>query len=324
MTDLDEEFESAPARAVYGLTSENENGGRYRYPAPPDWTGTPPRRSAANPLGLPDWMRMTNLVGAFSDQERLQLWMTWRAMMGFRQADGVLWDEWATEDVERLDAVKQSQLANRYAERARQAHGADSAARRGTARHKMMDTWLTEARATGTRSMRQQLASALEALEAHGLEVVRSEFKVWHEAAGGTMGTSDVEVMDTRSGELGILDWKTQAKFWTWQEICGQLYGYDSAKWRWDGPPDPSGGWVAAESHTLTGRSPELLGKRVALVAHMPQAPGPGQLPVEIWEVDLEYGHRVLDIAAENVRLRSIGRSQKVGRRPANRRPFRA
>lgn len=321
MTDLDEEFESAPARALYGLTSENEDGGRYRFPPPPDWTGVRPKPSASNPLGLPTFMRMTNLVGAFSDQERLQLWLTWQGMMGFRLNDGVLWDEWMTEDVERLDARAQSKLANRYADRARGAYGAGSAARRGTARHKMMDTYLTEGRITGTKTMRQQLDGALEALEVHGLEVVKSEFRVWHPATGGVMGTSDIEVMDRPTGQLGILDWKTQARFWTWQEICGQLYGYDSAPWHWTGPPDQRGNWERAERHTLTGTSPELAGRRVALVAHMPQRPGPDQLPVEIHEVDLEYGHRVLDIAAENVRLRSIGRSEKVGRRPANPRP---
>jgi hypothetical protein len=321
VTDLTDEFESAPARAPYGLTSENEDGGRYRFPPPPDWTGQTPKPSANNPLGLPTWMRMTNLVSAFSDQERLQLWMTWQALMGFRQQDGTLWDEWMVEEVERLDAVRQSQLANRYAERARKAYGADSAARRGTARHRMMDTYLTEGRITGTRSMRAQLDGALEALDVHGFEVVKSEFRVWHPAAGGAMGTSDVEIMCRRTGQLGILDWKTQARFWTWQEICGQLTGYDSAPWHWDGPPDPTGRWVAAPEHALTGLSGPLLGQRVALVAHMPQAPGPGQLPVELHEVSLEYGARVLSLAAANIEHRSVGRSEAVGRRPANPRP---
>lgn len=320
--DLDDLFESAPAPPLYGLTSQNGDGGRYRYPPPPDWTGTLPKPTPNNPMGLPTFMRMTNLVGAFSDQERLQLWMTWQAMMGFRQQDGALWDEWMVEEPERLDPRDQSRMANLYAARARDAYGAGSAARRGTARHKMMDTYLTEGRITGTRTMRQQLDSALEALDVHGFEVVTSEFKVWHPAAGGTMGTSDVEIMCRRTGQLGILDWKTQARFWTWQEICGQLYGYDSAPWHWAGPPDASGRWMSAPEHTLTGTSAALAGRRVALVAHMPQAPGPGQLPVELHEVDLGYGHRVLDIAAENIRLRSIGRSEAVGRRPANPRPL--
>lgn len=320
MTDLDDDvFEAATGRAVYGLTSENEDGGRYRYPAPPDWTGTRPKPSPANPLGLPTFMRMTNLVSAFSDQERLQLWLTWKMLMGLRVSDGLLFDEWMAQPIETLEARLQSAAANKLAERARNAAGADAAARRGTARHNMMDTYLTTGVETGTRAMRVQLRDAMACLDAHGFDVIRTEFRVWHPATGGVMGTSDAEILCRRTGQVGILDWKTQARFWTWQEIAGQLFGYDSAPWSWTGPPDPSGFWVPSTPHTLLGRSPELLGRRVALVAHMPQAPGPGQLPVELWEVDLGYGQQVLQTAAENIRLRSIGRSQAMARMPAAR-----
>jgi len=157
----------------------------------------------------------------------------------------------------------------------------------------------------------------MEALERHGLEVLDTEFKVWHPLAGGVMGTSDVRVMCTFTGQVGTLDWKTQAKFWTWQEVAAQLYGYSSAPWVWRGPDTQEGFWEAKEPDTLLGTSGRLLGKPVALVAHMPQAPGPGQVPVEIHEVDLAYGHEVLHVAAMNVELRSVGRSTAMDRRPS-------
>jgi hypothetical protein len=185
-----------------------------------------------------------------------------------------------------------------------------------------MDTYLTTGYETGTRSMRAQLASAVEALDACGLEVLDSEFRVWHPLAGGVMGTSDVKVMCRETGQTGILDWKTQKRFYTWQNTAGQLYGYDSAPWIWRGPDTPEGYWERQAPNTLLGRSPELEGRRVALVAHMPQVPGPDQLPVTIEEVDLEYGKDVLVVAARNVELRSIGRSVAAGRRPAARRPL--
>lgn len=315
--DDDDLFTPADGPSVFGIRA-----GRYRFPAPPDYTGPRPKPSPDNPHGAPSWMRMTNLVSAFSDQERLQLWLEWKAFMGLRAADGVLFDEWMSEPIERLSNEAQKDLANRYAERARKAAHADAAARRGTARHKMMDTYLTTGEVTGTRAMRAQLDSAMDALERTGFVVVDTEFRVWHPAAGGTMGTSDARVMCQRTGQVGILDWKTQANFWTWQEVGGQLFGYDSAPWNWVGPPDDRGHWEESIPSTLLGHPDgELAGKRVALVAHMPQSPGPGQLPVEIHEVSMEYGQAVLEVAARNVELRSIGRSVAMGRRPAGIRP---
>ena len=315
--DDDDLFTANDGPQSYGVVR-----GRYRFPPPPGWAGRMPKPTAANPLGLPDWYRMTNVVSAFSDQERLQLWLEWKAFMGLRAADGLLFDEWMAEPIERLDDQAQKDLANRYAERARKAANADAAARRGTARHKMMDTYLTTGEITGTRSMQQQLASAMAALERCGFTVVDTEFKVWHPVAGGTMGTSDARVLCQRTGQVGILDWKTQARFWTWQEIGGQLFGYDSAPWTWTGPMDNRGSWEESIPSTLLGHPDgQLAGQRVALVAHMPQAPGPGQVPVEIHEVSMEYGRGVLEVAERNLELRSVGRSQAVGRRPSGIRP---
>jgi hypothetical protein len=301
ITDTDDDlFSPAEPDPEYGVRA-----GRYRFPAPPGYTGD-------------SWMRMTNLASAFSDQERLQLWLEWKTLMGLRTGDGVLYDEWMSMPVERWDAPAQKEEANKLATRARSAAGADIAGRRGTARHAMMDTYFSTDKVTGTRSMRMQLESAVEALDRCGFDVIETEFKVWHPIAGGTMGTSDARVMCRRTGQMGILDWKTQARFWTWQEIAGQLYGYDSAPFAWTGPHDSRGHWVENMPSTLTGHPNGLLpGKRVTLVAHMPLSGA----PVEIHEVSLQYGKQVLECAAENVRLRSIGRSVSEKRRPAGLRP---
>jgi hypothetical protein len=314
MSDLDDWFDDAPAKpgaaGVYGL---DEQAGKYKYPPPP---------GIEIPKGWRGWMRMTNLAGAFSDQKALQDWLEWKELMGLRAADGLIFDEWMAEDVDRLSEKDQKALASAYAERARHAAHADAAARRGTARHKMMDTYLKTGYETGTRSMQAQRMSAMKALDEAGLDVLDSEFRIWHPLAGGTMGTSDVKVMCRATGQTGIVDWKTQKRFYTWQNTAGQLYGYDSAPWIWRGPDTPEGRWERQEPNTLLGTSERLKGKRVALIAHMPQAPGPDQLPVTIQEVDLEYGKDVLVVAARNVELRSIGRSTSDVRRPAALRPL--
>lgn len=301
MTDLDDLFDTVAE--VYGVDLPGKKKGRYHFPPPP---------------GVPDpggngWMRTTNLVSAFSDQKALQLWLEWKAFEGLR-AHEVIFDEWMAERLDHLDDAGRRDLACLYAEKAREAAKADEARRRGTARHTMMETYLQTGERTGTRSMRAQLDSALEALDRADLEVLESEVFIWHPAAGGTMGKLDARVMCRRTGQIGILDWKTQARFWTYQEVCGQLYCYTSAPWQWDGPCSPEGRWQAVSDQWrgLLGRPGTLLaGKPVALVAHMPQAPGPGQLPVTLKQIPLEYGRDVLECAERNVLLRAQGRSAK-------------
>lgn len=311
MTDDDDDLftpaDPAPRKeTAYGL---DEGGHRYKFPPPP-----------GVPLPKPwiGWMRATNLVSAFSDQERLQLWLEWKAFMGLRAADGVLFDEWMAERVDAYDPDGQKALANRYAERARQQAHADAAARRGTAQHSVMDTYLTHGEVTGSRAMRRRLEQVLEELDRQELDVVETEYRVWHPAAGGVMGTCDARVMCRRTGQVGPLDWKTQARFWTWQEIGGQVAGiYWGAPWRWEGPADDTGRWVPNEPSTLLGRSERLAGQPVALVCHMPAAPELDGAPVQIHEVSAEYGRAVVECAARNVELRSVGRSQAESRRPA-------
>lgn len=291
----DDLFDSAGE--IYGVNIPGKTRGRYHFPAPP---GEQPSARG--------WMRMTNLVSAFSDQERLQLWLTWKAFEGLRSHD-VIFDEWMSERLDHLTDQQRKDLANEYAERARAAAKADEAARRGTARHNMVDAWATTGERNGTRSMLRQLDSYAEALDSADLEILESEFHVWHPAAGGTMGKSDARVMCRRTGQVGILDLKTQARFWTWQEICGQLYGYHSAPWVWSGPSTPEGCWVprAATSNLMGRPGTRLAGQPVALVAHMPQAPGPGQLPVTIKQIPMAYGKQVLECAERNVLLRRAG-----------------
>ena len=290
----------APARDEgYGVRN-----GRYRFPAPPGHQDSPN-----------GWMRTTNLASAFSDQERLMLWLTWKAMMGLRASDGLLFDEWMATPVEQADPQQQSWLANQLAEQAREVAGGKDAARRGTARHAMMEHYFTTGGRAGTRAMLLQLDQVIEVLDRLDYDVVPGslETKLWHPIAGGVMGTRDARVMCRRTGRTGVLDWKTQANFWTWQEIAGQLYGYDSATHRWVPPFDDRGHWEEAEVNDLYGRpGTRLWDRRVAIVVHMPLGG-----PVCVKQVDLEYGREVLEVAARNVELRSVGRSKSAQRMPA-------
>lgn len=300
---IDDLFEDAE-NPLYGVDLPGRKRGRYHFPPPP---GEP------DPGGN-GWMRMTNLVSAFSDQKALQEWLTWKAFEGLRAHD-VIFDEWMAEHLDPLPPEKRRELANAYADKARAAARADEGARRGTARHVMTETYLNTGVVTGTTAMRRQLDSFLEALDRADLEVLECEQYVWHPAAGGTMGKLDFRIMCRRTGQIGIGDLKTQGKFWTYQEVSGQLYGYDSAPWQWNGPLDTRGRWVRplhGSAGALLGRpGTALAGQPIAIVAHMPQAPGPGQLPVTLKQIPMAYGARVLACAEQNVLLRAEGRSAK-------------
>lgn len=317
MTEEDEFWmDAAPARDEYGVDLPGRPRGRYIFPDPPGY-----ERTKGATAGF---MRMTNLASAFSDQRRLMLWRERMILTGIREDEGLLFDELAAEALERMDPTDArlwlEQFANRCADRA----GGSNGARRGTARHLMVQNWMEHGTITGHRRMRLQFASLMQALERHGLEPIEgyAERRVCHPDYH-VIGTLDLRVRDTATEEEGVLDLKTQRSFWSYLEIAGQQYGYDSAPWMWEGPANPQGKWVPAPKNTLTGLMPENQGKRVALLAHMPHEPGPDQLPVQIHEVSLEFGARVLDTALENVRLRSIGASTAQGRRIGGVRPLR-
>lgn len=313
MTDqLTEEafWDEAEDKPKYGL---NESRGRYEFPDPPGWT---------RPKGMSKgFMRMTNLAGAFSDQMRLQLWRERMILLGLRE-DEVLFDELAAAPIEEWDAYKAKEWLERHANRAASVAKADQGSRRGTARHLMLQSYVETGLLTGTRTMRLQLESLLETLERHELDIIPgwSERRVCNTICM-CIGTLDLGVSCRRTGQVGILDLKTAKAFWTYQEACGQQWGYDAAPWAWEGTLDDSGSWVRPLEWNLLGsaRGPAP-GRRVALLAHMPHEPGPHQLPVELHEVDLDYGREVMLVALNNVRLRSIGSSVADGRRVGGKR----
>lgn len=315
--DLDGFYDDAPSRPRYGLGEDvGKTRGRYHFPDPPFYV---------RPKGMPaGFMRMTNLASAFSDQKRLMAWRERMIMAGLRTPEGeTLLDEFMALDLTAMAPEVVKKTLEEYAGRIADAAGAGHGARRGTARHVMLQGVMESGVLTGTRRMRLQFNSLKAALERHHLEPIPgwSERRVCHPAYG-VIGTLDLGVRCTITGQIGILDLKTQRRFWTYMEICGQQFGYDDAPWVWEGPADDSGRWIPSPTWNLTGvPGGEYEGKRVALLAHMPQGPGPEQLPVEIHEVSLEYGERVLGQALGNVQLRSIGSSVAAGRRVGAIRP---
>ena len=243
-------------------------------------------------------------------------------MLGLLANDGVLFDELAVSGVEQMEPAAQREYLETTAKSARSVVGGDSGARKGTARHDMLDHYISTGERRGHGRMGLQLESLLAALERHELDIIpgSQEVHLWHPANGGTVGRRDCLVMCRRTGQVGLLDLKTQEKFWTYQEHAGQQAVYHDAPWRWD---EQAQAWVKNETfqaYTLLGRPGGVdPGKPVALLAHMPSK---GEaLPVELHELSIGYGRRVVELAVQVTELRSIGKSVAADRKVGGIRP---
>jgi hypothetical protein len=290
LTPLDDDlFDDAPAAPKYGLDPSIH---RYRFPPPPGFA----------PSGR-GWRRTTNLVKAFSDQYALQQWLERMTLLGLLANDGLIFDELAAVNLDAVDA--RATLAG-YAELARTAAGADTGARKGTARHAVLEHYIMAGEVIGHRRMQVQFAEMIEVMDRKGFEFIpdSQERFIFHPIGGGAVGRRDARFLCRRTGQVGTIDLKTQEKFWTYQEHSGQQWIYDTAPWVWEGPLDDSGRWMPQDAGTYAGREGGVCpGKSAALLIHMPSKGG----RVELVELDLEYGRQVAEQAARNVELRSVG-----------------
>lgn len=285
--------------------------GKYRFPHPE--TGKPGA-----------WTRATNLVGAFSDQRALQLWLERMTLLGLLSNDGVLYDELAVSGVETMEKAERDEYLKDFAGKARSVVGGDTGARKGTARHDMLEHYISTGERRGHRRMVLQLESLIEALDRHELDIIpgTEETHLWHPANGGTVGRRDCLVMCRRTGAITVLDLKTQEKFWTYQEHAGQQALYFDAPWKWN---EGMNAWVPNDTFVfykpLLGRPGGVApGQPVALLAHMPSK---GEaLPVEIHELSIGYGRQVIEAAVVNMQLRSVGKSVAQNRRVGGLRPL--
>lgn len=292
----DDLFDDAPARpgrgsGTYGL---DQGLGRYRFPPPPGYSE--PKRNNG-------WRRTTNLVKAFSDQYALQQWLERMTLLGLLANDGLIFDELAALPVDRLD----NDTLERFAETARTAAGADTGARKGTARHNVLEHYIFAGEVIGHRRMQVQMHEMIKLMDERDFEFIpgSQENFIWHPAAGGVVGKRDARFLCRRTGQVGTIDLKTQERFWTYQEHAGQQWIYDTAPFVWDGPLTGEGRWVGQDRGTYVGREGGVCPDRpAALLIHMPSKGG----RVELVELDLSYGREVVEQAARIVGLRDRGK----------------
>jgi hypothetical protein len=320
---LDDPF-AVPSEAKVAARVGIITGGRYRLP---HRDGTHKKRG---------WMRVTNLVSAYSDQFGLRMWEIEQVLLGLASGATFTDDPAALVSAlyaELLDARldgktrdERREWVEGFIERCKDASGGSEGARYGTHKHAVV-----EAHHMGlplgyqTPATRRQLSLYASALERNKLVALpgMQERRVLVESLA-VVGTLDNILQDLITALLLIGDLKTQKKFWTWLEIGAQFSCYANADAMWD---EATGTWVDMPK----------VSREVGLVLWMPRPvcpeldcgktlpcpehPGPDPEPkVDIYEVDLKAGwataRRAFEVVADRAEARSKN-SPRAWLRPA-------
>lgn len=278
-----------PAKRQYAWGVVRANG-RYHLPPLVSEAWQPNYAGKHQPWG---WMRMSNVIGAYSDQRALQLWQDEMALRGFAERH----DLYERLCVMPADASREKWVA--LAEEARIAAKANAPAARGTARHDMLETWLTQSRAVGTVSMKLQLTEIITAFNDHLLRPVPelTERIIVNEQIQAA-GRFDGAVIDLQTGELLIDDLKTKRRqFWTMLEVRAQLAGYTHATAMWC-------------PRTLCYVDPPRFSQDIGIVVHLPvDGDENGKPVVHLLDADLRKGWKTARRAYNVVKDRSEAKS---------------
>lgn len=277
--DLDDPFATVKDAAPATRTNALITAGRYRLP----------RLDGSHKPG--GWMRVSNLVSAYSDQFALRMWEIEQTLRGVKLDHGLYLELLETPPGE-IDRV----WVEGFIERCKRVAGGSAGADHGNERHAAVeglhfgaDTRLYPS------EVRRMLALYRSTLARHGLTPLpgMQERRVLVEELE-VVGTLDNIVNDL------VADLKTQRKFWTFLEIAAQLacYAHGDAMW------DPvAGQWVDMPK----------VRQDVALVLWMPR----GSRKVDVFEVDIVAGWKTAQHAYRVVRDRSAGKQGRAWLRPA-------
>lgn len=273
--------DTAPATRTNALIS----GGRYRLP---QLDGT------HKPWG---WMRVSNLVSAYSDQFGLRMWEIEQTLRGVKLDHGLYLEllETPPGEVDRY-------WVEQFIERCKKVAGGSAGADHGNERHAAVEGlhFGADARLYPSET-RRMLALYASTLQRHQLTPLpgMQERRVLVESLE-VVGTLDNIVRDEAiSGPAEpwdlVADLKTQRKFWTFLEIGAQLACYAHGDAMWD---VEQGKWVSMPP----------VRQDVALVLWMPR----GSRTVDVFEVDIAAGWKTAQHAYTVVKDRSAGKKGRA------------
>lgn len=295
MSELDP-FDEAEAKPAQQLVT----AGRYRLP----------NLDGSHHTG--GWMRASNLAAALSDTRALSLWEQRMIMLGMRARPDLL-ESLAVLDVYRMDPNTLRKELEDIGWRLKEAAKADEGARRGNARHGMVEHWHTTGEEIGTPVMRRQLRTYRELLEAHRLRAMPGmQERIIIVESLNVAGKFDNILEDMCSNTNHIGDLKTQRKFWSLLEVEAQLSIYSRADAIWD------------EGQGVYIDMPRVC-QETGIIMWMPKEPShePGTPALDpdepaakhevlLLNLDLERGWRTAQLAKSIVDMRSESKSVAV------------
>ncbi len=291
-----------PGEILQARREEIITAGRYRLPDRHD----NPKKGG--------WQRVTNLVGAYSDQYGLRVWEIAKVLEGVKNAPHLVRLIQSTP-FEKMTKAQRREWVENFVERAKEVTDANDGAKFGNLRHAQAEAHEEGElpRAMPDAYARQHFSLYRSAMVRHRLRAVAGmqERRVLVEDLEA-VGTLDNVLEDLASTLLGVGDLKTQKRFWTFLEISAQLACYANAVAMWE--PSEAGG--------RAGRWVDMPKVRtdIAYVLWMPrQAVNPEEEPdwqphVDVYEVDIEAGWRSAKLAHQIVKDRAAGKSKKKPR----------
>lgn len=218
MSNLFDEAGSVFDEAESKPQKELVTAGRYRIP---NRDGTPHKGG---------WTRVTNLSSSLSDAYALRTWEIRQILMGMHARTDYM-ERLAATNVHDMEPAELRKFLDSLAKNCKEASKSDEGARRGTARHDMVEHWHGTGGELGTEQMRRQLSAYRQALTDHRLTPVPGMQEIVviipeMDAAGRV----DNILWDELSGQQHIADLKTQKRWWTLLEVRCQLALYAHAE----------------------------------------------------------------------------------------------
>ena len=268
-------------------------GGRYRLPR---------RDGSHKPYG---WMRMTNLVGAFSDQKQLQAWEMRTALAGLASSPELYAELCALilrvgMEASEIKAAQDAILD--IAERAKDAAGGGRGRERGNRIHDITECEWREIPYVATDSERHLVRLFSKALaDARLVPVKGMQERIVLLERYEACGKLHTLLRDLGSDLHHIGDTKTQKKFWTWLEVEAQLAGYACSDAVWNAETCAWEAWPYEVEQT----------RGAVLWCPEPTEDCPEPF-VQVRRVDLERGRDTLEHAYGNViRRQAAGRKRQ-------------
>lgn len=285
MTALDDPFD-VPSAVKADSPVDSPRRGRYWLPR---------RDGTKKPWG---WMRVTNLVAAYSDQYALRVWEHEQVMRAATMDAGIIaalaaeMDGWAE-----LGWDLRKNRIEHFLELCKGVTGGDAGSKFGNAKHQMVEDFHAGLPVHHPDAgSRRHLELYVKALKDHKLRVLEGmQERVVLVESLEVAGKID-NVVEEADGTLRIADLKSQKRFWTTLETEAQLASYAHADAMWD---RAAGVWADMPP----------VARDLGVVLWMPRITEDGQPRVDVLDANLAAGWATAMRASEVVKDRKRAKS---------------